>query len=166
MFVRPKTGHLSKLGKQSVLWLVCAFPFFCAPGLTAFALSFPVLNCSVLAFVDTVCFYLFRQISLSRDHSRFFSLALSLFVEEAFRPRYARIQQVMSPAQAAQPAVAPFLLTKIPLAIHPVHASPGKLGGRSLKTAETPDAKSNSPALRYFGAPENLLMDLEPPITR
>jgi hypothetical protein len=56
-----------------------------------------MLDCSVLAFVDTyptVCSYLFRQISLSRDHSRFFSLALSLFVEEVFWPRYARIQQI------------------------------------------------------------------------
>jgi hypothetical protein len=64
-----------------------------------------VLDCSVLAFVDTyptVCSYLFRQISLSRDHSRFFSLALSLFVEEAFWPRYARIQQSCRDRQATK----------------------------------------------------------------
>jgi hypothetical protein len=62
-----------------------------------FVASSMLLDCSVLDFVDTypaVCSYLFRQISLSRDHSHFFSLALSLFVEEALWPRYARIQHM------------------------------------------------------------------------
>jgi hypothetical protein len=63
------------------------------------SLQISLLVYSVLAFVDTyptVCSYLFRRISLSRDHPRFFSLALSLFVEEAFWPRYARIQHSRS----------------------------------------------------------------------
>ena len=59
-----------------------------------------MLDCSVLAFLETyprfapVCSScLFRRISSSRDHPHFFSLALSLFAEEAFWPRYVRIQQ-------------------------------------------------------------------------
>jgi hypothetical protein len=54
-----------------------------------------VLDYSVLAFLDTcplfvpVCSVGFPYLAVT---PRFFSLVLSLFVEEAFWPRYARIQ--------------------------------------------------------------------------
>jgi hypothetical protein len=71
----------------------------CTSPSTITPLRMLMLDYSVLAFafVDTyptVCSYLFRRISLPCDHPHFFSLALSLFAEEAFWPRYAGIQQL------------------------------------------------------------------------
>jgi hypothetical protein len=92
---------IAHIPQEEVIYLTTTLPVLRSEELCVQMCN--LLDCSVLAFLSH-CLFLFvpPDFLISRSLS-FFSLALSLFVEEVFWLRYARIQQVMSPAQALNP---------------------------------------------------------------